>query len=293
MMIGELCTANAYEKLMESVKTATYSGREALDGADAHHLKFTQDQFDWDMWVAAEGDPLVKKVVVDLTKTLANSPAAAQFKNQKMEMTQNFKGWQIDRGVDAKSFAFEPPAGAKKVKSFMEGPGGGEETPSPLLGTAAPDVTLKLLEKGEFRLKEHKGEHVVMIDFWATWCGPCVQELPILTEVADSYKEKGVVFCAVNLRENTEQIQKFLTDKKLKMTVALDSDAKVATSYHVEAIPMLVLVDKKGTVQSVHVGYNPGIKATLRSELDALLAGKDLTKEKDAHGSAKTTSNDK
>ena len=86
--------------------------------------------------------------------------------------------------------AFEPPAGAKKVKSFMEGPGGGEETPSPLLGTAAPDVTLKLLEKGEFRLKEHKGEHVVMIDFWATWCGPCVQELPILTEVADSYKEK-------------------------------------------------------------------------------------------------------
>ena len=58
MMIGELCTANAYEKLMESVKTATYSGREALDGADAHHLKFTQDQFDWDMWVAAEGRPL-------------------------------------------------------------------------------------------------------------------------------------------------------------------------------------------------------------------------------------------
>ena len=154
-------------------------------------------------------------------------------------------------------------------------------------------MSLKLLDKGEFRLKEHKGEHVVMIDFWATWCGPCVQELPILTEVADSYKEKGVVFCAVNLRENTEQIQKFLTDKKLKMTVALDSDAKVATSYHVEAIPMLVLVDKKGTVQSVHVGYNPGIKATLRSELDALLAGKDLTKEKDAHGSAKTTSNDK
>ena len=46
----------------------------------------------------------MKKVVVDLTKTLANSPAAAQFKNQKMEMTQNFKGWQIDRGVDAKSF---------------------------------------------------------------------------------------------------------------------------------------------------------------------------------------------
>jgi len=279
-MIGELCAADPYAKLMEGVKTATYAGQETLDGAKTHHLKFTQDQFDGEMWVAADGDPIVRRVVIDLTKSLANSPLAAQFKNQKMEMIQNFKGWQIDRGVDEKSFAFQPPAGAQKVKSFMEGlAGGGQAAPSPLVGSSAPDVSLKLLDEGEFQLKAHRGARVVMLDFWATWCGPCVQELPILAEVALGYKDKGVIFCAVNLREEPEQVHKFLKEKKLKMTVALDSEGKVGSAYQVAAIPTLVLIDKKGMVQSVHVGYNPVIKATLRTELDALLAGKDLAKE--------------
>ena len=108
MMIGELCTADPYENTLDGVKTATYSGpREALDGCRRRSPEvYPGSGFDWEMWVAADGDPLVKKVVVDLAKTIANSPAAAQFKNQKVEMIQNFKGWQIDRGVDPKSFAF-------------------------------------------------------------------------------------------------------------------------------------------------------------------------------------------
>ncbi len=117
------------------------------------------------------------------------------------------------------------PQYAEKIKSFLEGAGGGgEEAPSPLLGKPAPDVSLKLLEegKGEFKLKEHKGEHVVMLDFWATWCGPCVKELPILSEVAEAYKDKGVV-CAVNQQEEPAEIRTFLKEKKLKLTVALDS----------------------------------------------------------------------
>ena len=280
MMIGELCAADPYVKLMEGVKTSTYSGLETSDGAKAHHLKFTRDQFDWEMWVAADGDPVVRRVVVDLTKMLANSPFAAQFKDQKMEMIQDYKDWQLDRGVDQKSFAFEPPAGAQKVKSFMEGlAGGGEASPSPLLGNPAPDVSLKLLDAGEFRLQAHLGARLVMLDFWATWCGPCVQELPILAEVAEAYKDKGVIFCGVNEQETPEVIRKFLKDKKLQFTVALDSGGTVGAAYHAEAIPMLILIDKKGVVQSVHIGYDPGIKATLRKELDALLAGKDLAKE--------------
>jgi hypothetical protein len=124
-MLAELCAADPYGKLMEGVKTSTYSGLETLDGAKVHHLKFTQDQFDWEIWVAAEGDPLVRRVVVDLAKTIANSPFAAQFKGQKMDLIQDYKGWQFDRGVDPKSFAFQPSPGAQKVKSFMERPGGG------------------------------------------------------------------------------------------------------------------------------------------------------------------------
>ena len=140
-------------------------------------------------------------------------------------------------------------------------------------------MNLKLLDKGEFRLADHRKTDVVMLDFWATWCGPCVRELPILAEVAAAYKDKGVTFCAINQQEKPEEIHKFLEDKKLTMTVALDSEGKVGNAYHVEGIPTLVLIDKRGVVQSVHIGYNPSIKETLHKELDALLAGKDLAKE--------------
>jgi thiol-disulfide isomerase/thioredoxin len=162
---------------------------------------------------------------------------------------------------------------------------GGQEEKSPLVGKPAPDINLPLAEKGKFQLKDHRDKDVVMIDFWATWCGPCVRELPVLTEVADKYKDKGVVFYAVNLRETPDEIKKFQEKKKLKFTAALDSEGTIGDAYKVEGIPMLVLVDKKGIVQSVHLGYNPSIKATLTKEIDALLAGKDLANE--AHGKEK------
>jgi thiol-disulfide isomerase/thioredoxin len=127
-------------------------------------------------------------------------------------------------------------------------------------------VNLKLLDEGEFRLKDHRNTRLVMLDFWATWCGPCVQELPLPAEVAAASKDKGVVFCAVNQQEKPDQIHRFLKEKKLSITVALDSEGTVGGAYHVEAIPILVLIDKSGVVQSVHIGYNPAIKETLRKE---------------------------
>jgi len=279
-ILGQLFTADPYKDLMDGVKTATYAGLDTLEGAKAHHLKFTQDQFDWELWVSAEGDPLVRRAVVDLTKSLADMPGAEQIKNQKVEMAQDFKDWRIDQKPGEKTFVFQPPKGARKVDNLFEGPDGGdEERRSPLLGEPAPDVDLKLLEKGEFRLKDHRDAHVVMLDFWATWCGPCVRELPILAEVAASYKDKGVVFCAVNQAEEPDDIRKFLKENKLDFTVALDPKGALGEAYHAEAIPLLVLIDKKGVVQSVHVGYSATIKTTLQKELDALLAGKELAKE--------------
>lgn len=278
MMIGELCSADPYASLMQGVKTITYAGQEAIDGVKTHHLKFTQDDFDWELWVAADGEPTVRRVLMDLSKSLAKAPG--QFKNQKMELIHTFKGWRIDAKLGEQTFAFQPPSGAEKVEDFMAALAGSSEPKrSELVGNPAPDVNLKLLEKGEFRLKDHRDTHLVMLDFWATWCGPCVQELPLLAEVARDYQNKGVVFCAVNQREQTDAIRKFLKEKKLEFTVALDSEGTVGSAYHVEAIPALVLIDKKGVVQSVHVGYSPNIKATLHKEIDALLAGKDLARE--------------
>jgi thiol-disulfide isomerase/thioredoxin len=180
--------------------------------------------------------------------------------------------------------------GLRTVGFLFEGLGGAvavaQHERSPLLGKPAPDVQLKLLDGGEFQLKSHRDKEIVMMDFWATWCAPCVRELPILADVAKTYKDKGVAFRAINLEEEPEKIREFLKKRELSITVALDSSGKVGSAYGAEAIPMLVLIDKKGIVQSVHVGYDPAIRKTLRKELDTLLAGKDLAK-KSAEGGAK------
>jgi len=287
MMITDLLSTDPYKILMDGVTSAKYSGSEQIDGVKVHHLSFTQDQFDWEIWVPALGDPLVKKVKVDLAKSLAKMGGPNGMKN--MDMITTFKNWQIDRPIDAKTFAFKAPAGSQKVDSLFEGLGGGgaaKPETSPLVGKSAPKVNLKLLDGGDFQLEDHRDKQIVMMDFWATWCGPCVQELPILASVAKAYQDKGVVFRAVNLQEKPEAIRDFLKSKKLDITVALDSAGQIGSAYGAEAIPMLVLIDKKGIVQSVHVGYSPGIKATLQKELDALLAGKNLATEP-ASGRAK------
>jgi thiol-disulfide isomerase/thioredoxin len=169
-----------------------------------------------------------------------------------------------------------PLARAPRVEEF-----------SPLLAKAAPPFDLERLDGKRVKLADHAGKDVVMLDMWATWCGPCRAELPLLVDVAKDYKSKGVVFYAINLRESKKDIDEFLKKQPLDLTIALDKDAKVADAYGVQGIPMLVLVDKQGIVQSVHVGYNSRIESVLHKELDELLAGKNLAAETIASHQAK------
>ncbi|MBU4330247.1 MAG: TlpA family protein disulfide reductase [Acidobacteria bacterium] len=71
--------------------------------------------------------------------------------------------------------------------------------PHPLLGTPAPLFKLPLLDEGEFDLSQQKDKNIVILDFWATWCGPCKSAMPIIIEVAEEYKDRGVVLITVNL----------------------------------------------------------------------------------------------
>jgi peroxiredoxin len=286
MMITDLFSTDPYTALMDGVKTANYSGSEQLGGVKVHHLSLSKDQVDSEIWIAAEGDPLIQKIRIEPTRAMARVPGQNAMKN--LDVVTTFKNWQFDRPIAADTFVFKAPAGSQKVDSLFGELGGGDAKPerSPLLGKAAPKLQLKLLDGGAFQLEDHRDKEIVMMDFWATWCGPCVVELPILADVAKAYKDKGVVFRAVNLQEEPGKIREFLKSKKLEITVALDSTGQTGSAYKAEAIPMLVLIDKKGIVQSVHVGYNPSIKRALKKELDALLAGKDLAQA--AEGGATT-----
>ena len=99
--------------------------------------------------------------------------------------------------------------------------------------------------------EEETKEGLVLIDFWATWCGPCVKSLPGLVEAMASYPEDKVAFVAVNQGETKEQVEKFLTTRGLKMAVALDGDQSVAKKYGVDGIPHTVVIGRDGKVALV------------------------------------------
>jgi thiol-disulfide isomerase/thioredoxin len=146
---------------------------------------------------------------------------------------------------------------------------------SPLVGKPAPDIEQELLDGSHFSLNEQNGKSVVVLDFWATWCGPCVMEMPVVAKVADEYRDKGVALYCVNQREDADTIRSFLEENKSMVTVCLDPQGEAGDAYGADAIPLLVIVDKAGVVRNVHLGYSPDIGDTLKAELDALLAGTD------------------
>jgi thiol-disulfide isomerase/thioredoxin len=146
----------------------------------------------------------------------------------------------------------------------------------PLLGQRAPMFTAQMLDDSSFDLAQHLEKNVIILDFWATWCGPCVRALPIITDVAAKYKDQGVEFFAVNLGDEPAAVQAFLEEHKLSVPVVLDRDSRIGDLYKAEAIPQTVIIGKDGVVQAVHVGFSSNLQAELSHELDALVAGKKL-----------------
>ena len=147
-----------------------------------------------------------------------------------------------------------------------------ERDSNSLVGLPAPSVKAKLLDGADFDLSKHKGK-VVVLDFWATWCGPCVRALPELMKATSSFKKDQVVFVAVNQGENAKQIKKFLKQKKWEsLSVALDPQSDAGDSFHVEGIPQTVIIGKEGKVRHVHVGFSPNIGNRLKKEIQALVS---------------------
>jgi peroxiredoxin len=152
-------------------------------------------------------------------------------------------------------------------------PGGGTGTESPLVGKPAPDFELELLDGKRFRLTQSKGK-VVVLDFWATWCGPCIQAMPQVEKVTSEFPENDVQLVAVNLQETKEQIKSMMERHKLHAPrVALDKDGTIAEKYGAVAIPQTVVIGREGTVARLFVGCGPHLGDQLRDAIKATLAG--------------------
>jgi peroxiredoxin len=146
---------------------------------------------------------------------------------------------------------------------------GGES--SPTLGKVAKTFSLPLLGGGNFDLEKWKGK-VVVLDFWATWCGPCIKSLPALIETMAAFPAERVTLLGVNQSEPAELVKRFLETRGWKFTVALDAGQKVARQYGVEGIPHTVIVGPDGNVAWVKTGFSPDGAAEAAAAVKQLLA---------------------
>jgi peroxiredoxin len=271
--VVDFATDDPAKLILKDVTASQDLGVTKLNGHPARHLKFTCRRVDWEAWIADEGDPLLLQVSYDLSKTVRMKGKTP--KSGSVVSTQTFNEWKFGITPSPQEFTFTPTKDAKESHRLIR-LRGQTEAPSPLLGKAAPVVDLARLDGKRVKLADHSGKDVVMLDMWATWCGPCRAELPHLVQVAKDYKGQGVVFYAIDLRDTKDKVKEFLKKEKLDMTVGLDSHGAVGEAYGADAIPMLMLIDKKGVVQVVHIGNRPGVEEVLHKELDSILAGKDL-----------------
>lgn len=167
------------------------------------------------------------------------------------------------------NLATEPKFAQDGSGSSGDGLAGGTE--SPLVGQPAFAFRLDLLDGRRFHLAEHRGR-VMVLDFWATWCGPCLQSMPLVESVVREFADRGVELLAVDLEEQPEQIKAALERHKLKIPVALDHDGLVAGKYTVTAIPQTVVIDREGKIARLFVGGGKKTADALRKALAELCA---------------------
>ena len=134
----------------------------------------------------------------------------------------------------------------------------------------APDFTLRNTEGRNLRLKEQRGQ-VVLVNFWASWCGPCKQEMPHFNRLHDKYRSAGFVLLGVNIDEDAKLGAATAGRWGLKFPVLLDTDKTVVRQYDLGSMPATVLIDRDGRVRHLHRGWHDGLDNTYERQIRALI----------------------
>ena len=134
----------------------------------------------------------------------------------------------------------------------------------------APDFTLKSMSGSNVKLSEHRGE-VVMINFWASWCAPCRQEMPLLEDLYKRYKDGGFTLLGVNVEEDSSAAQNLLKQVRVSFPILFDNTNSVSQLYKVEAMPSTVILDRDGNVRYLHKGYLPGYEDEYQKQVRELI----------------------
>jgi thiol-disulfide isomerase/thioredoxin len=143
------------------------------------------------------------------------------------------------------------------------------------IGTSAPPFSGTTIDGKVVQLSDYKGS-VVLLDIWASWCGPCRQEMPYLIETDKQYRDQGLVILAVNIDKEKQNVDKFISSLEVAPTfpVILDPEARIPQLFQIKGMPTTVLIDRSGVVRYQHVGFKSDEKDVYLQEINTLLKEK-------------------
>lgn len=267
--VRELMEINPYAAVMKDVRELQYIGTEKVDGLDCDRVRIT-GEFIRDIWVTKSKAPMLLKVEPNMTASLSEKSQKA---GNKILLSMVFKDQILGKSMNDGRFDVAHPADAKYVREFFH------EEGAQLIGKMAPDVTLPMADGSRIKLSSLR-DRLVVLDFWATWCPPCVMSLPIFAKASVPFKSKGVVFIAVNKGEPMSIAKSYLKSNHINVTLAADSDGRVASAFEVEGIPCTIFIGRDGVIKGVHVGIRPaGLAEGFAEDLNKFIAGKSLKRE--------------
>lgn len=140
----------------------------------------------------------------------------------------------------------------------------------PGTGSIAPGFTLKSDSGKNLKLGEYRGQ-VVMINFWATWCGPCRQEIPHLNRLHERYRKAGFALLGVNIDDQPRAAREMMQKLNVAFPVLFDTDKRVSRLYDVGAMPSTFVIDRDGRIRHIHLGYRAGYEIQYDNQIRELL----------------------
>jgi thiol-disulfide isomerase/thioredoxin len=253
----------------------------------------------WRLTVSTGATARPINLQIDMTEMIKQTNNLQVPEGYSFLINYDFERWDVNQTLPEGIFEFTPAEGAERFESLADYLiRDGAMANHPLLGLPAPEFTARQFE-GDEVVFDRTGDEVLVLDFWATWCAPCVEALPEMQALAEKFSEKPVRFYAVNVSEMPDAIKGFLETHELSIPVLVDVEGQLTRAYAATAIPQTVLIGKDGRVEAVHVGFdsNDSMKI-LEQEIETLLAGRriyqaeEVSEEVPAENSTDATATD-